>query len=63
MKKHNNPLLKKAYREGVEFGIKHGVNTAIDDFIKRVDSLVEVDGIGDKTLKKIHDHLNIKERG
>jgi len=58
MKKFKNPLLHKTYNEGVDFGIKHGIQTAVQDFAQMLEGLEHVPGIGEKTIEKIRDHLN-----
>ena len=55
-KKKRNPVLDKKYDEGFEAGSDHAVRF----FVDRFQGLQNVEGIGDKTMEKIVEHLGAK---
>ena len=56
-KRNRNPLLQKKFDEGYALGMEHGIQKSVDFFTEKFKGLHEVEGIGEKTMKKIIDQL------
>ncbi len=61
MKYKNNKLLNKTYNEGFHDGKQHGFNAMLATILPKLETLSDVDGIGDKTIDKILRHLELKK--